>query len=164
MKIFKKTCRELRGVLPVAGIIVFILLAGSGQAITDGYLQSQLSHKTMQESRQRLAAYQALKERVEEYCRAFVERDYDTMYRLSYFRDVPKPSLPEYRQLRDAGTVYQINVSVQEVELYDDKARAALELVVTHPVLGTNKTNHKQEWQLVDNLWYKVDYGSMQGK
>lgn len=164
MKILKETYRELRGALPVAGIIVFILLAGSGQAITDSYLQSQLSHKTIQESQQRLAAYQALRERVEEYCQAFVERDYDTMYRLSYFRDVPKPSLPEYRQLRDASTVYQINVSVHEVELYGDKARAALELVLTHPLLGTNKTNHKQEWQLVDKLWYKVDYGSMQGK
>lgn len=164
MKILKEIYQKLRGALPVVGIIALILLAGVGQTNTDRYLQSQLSHKNMQESKQHLAAYQALKERVEEYRQAFVERDYDTMYRLSYFRDVPKPSLPEYRQLRDAGYVYQINVSVQEVELYGDKARAALELVLTHPILGTNKTNHKQEWQLVDNLWYKVDYGSMQGK
>ncbi|HML33154.1 hypothetical protein [Sporomusa sphaeroides] len=164
MKILKETYQELRGVLPVAGIIVLILLAGAGQTTTASYLQTQLSHKTMLESKQHLAVSQALRERVEEYRRAFVERDYDTMYRLSYFRDVPKPSLPEYRQLRDAGYVYQINISVHEVELYGDKARAALELVVTHPVLGTNKTSHRQEWQLVDNLWYKVDYGSMQGK
>lgn len=162
MKTLKEPYRKLLKVLPVAGIIVLILLAGVGQTTIDRYLQSQLSHKNMQESKQHLAVCQALKERAEEYRRAFVERDYDTMYRLSYFRDVPKPSLPEYRRLRDAGNVYQINVSVQEVEVYGDKARATLELVLTHPMLGTNKTNHKQEWQLVDNLWYKVDYGNMQ--
>ena len=162
MKISKITCQELLKLLPVLTIIILILLAGAGQATTERYLQSQLSHKIMLESQQRVAAYQALTERVEEYRRAFVSRDYDTLYRLSYFKGCPTPSLLEYRQLRDAGYVYHINVEVQDVDMYDDKAVVMLELELRHPILGINKTNHKQKWELFNGLWYKVDYGSVQ--
>jgi len=160
MKNSKVTCQELRRLLPVLGIIGLILLAGVGQATTERYLQSQLSNKIMLESQQRLAAFQALTARVQEYNSAFVNRDYNTLYRLSYFKGVPAPSLFEYCQLRDAGYVYNISVTVQNIELQGDKAWAEVELVLTHPALGTNKTIHKQQWELLNDLWYKVDYGN----
>lgn len=160
MKNSKVICKELHSLLPILGIIVLIMLAGAGQAATERYLQSQLSNKIIQESQQRLAAYQALKARVQEYNSAFVNRDYNTLYRLSYFKGVPEPSLFEYRRLRDAGYVYNISVAVQDIELQGDKAWAEVELVLTHPVLGTNKTVHKQQWELLNDLWYKVDYGN----
>lgn len=160
MKNLKVTCQELRKLLPVLGIIVLILLAGVGQATTERYLQSQLSNKILLESQQRQAAYQALKARVQEYNSTFVDRDYNTLYRLSYFKGVPQPSLFEYRQLRDAGYVYNISVAVQDIELQGDKAWAEVELVLNHPALGTNKTTHKQQWELLNGLWYKVDYGN----
>jgi hypothetical protein len=160
MKISKVTCQNLTSLLPVLGIIALIFLAGIGQAATDQYLQSQLSNKIRLESMQRIEAYQALMARVEEYQHAFVNREYDTMYRLSYFKGVPEPSLIEYRQLRDAGYVYHINVTVQDIEVQGDKAWVELELVLTHPALGTNKTIHRQKWELHNGLWYKVDYGN----
>ena len=162
MKISKVTCQNLTSLLPVLGIIVLIFLAGVGQAATDQYLQSQLSNKIRLESMQRIEAYQALTARVEEYRHAFVIRDYDTMYRLSYFKGVPELSLMEYRQLRDPGYVYQINVEVLDIELHGDIALAELELVLTHSAFGTNKTIHKQKWELLNGLWYKIDYGSRQ--
>lgn len=160
MRISKVNYQELLEVMPIVGIILLILLAGVGQTAAERYLQSQQSHKLMIESQQRTAAYQALTSRIEEYRQAFVERDYDTLYRLSYFKGGPQPSLSEYRKLRDAGYTYSINVMVHDIELHGDKAWAALELVLYHPRLGTNKTNHKQEWELLNGLWYKVDYGN----
>lgn len=159
MVICKENYRNVLGFIPVAGIIALILLAGFGQTATERYLQSHLSHKIIMENNKRIALYQALKERVEAYRCAFVERDYETMYQLSYFKGGAEPSLSEFRQLRDAGHSYQIQVAVRDISVNGDKARAELELILSHPDLGTNQSFHRQEWELLNDLWYKVDYG-----
>ena len=160
MKKHRIVFRQLRTLAPIVGIIMLILLAGVGQTVTGRYLQAQQSQRMLAESLQRAAAYQALTGRIEEYRQAFEKRDYTALYSLSYFKGVPQPSLAEYRQLRDAGYDFDIQVIIETVELQGDKAQVNLKLELYHPRLGFNRTNHMQQWELCENLWYKVDYGN----
>lgn len=148
------------GFLSLFLIIGIICIASTVQAQTDLYLQSQTSKHHQQQQALKTLATAALNDRVERYRIAFVTRDYETMYHLSYFKDVPKPTLIEYKNLRDPQVSYKIQVNTLDVQVEDDRGTAAMQLTIEHPVLGVNKSVHIQHWQLLNGQWYRIDYGN----
>lgn len=145
--------------LPVAVIGLSVLLAGYCQNKLDLYLKAQLINNIQVKATLQELDYQALYSRVEAYRKAFLDRNYEAMYHLSYFKDVPKPSLIEFRNLRDPQHTYRMEVRIVEVELAGNKGKAHLELILEHPVIGVNKSTHVQEWEKINDIWYRVDYG-----
>lgn len=144
--------------LPIVLVIMLTFLAGLGQTQTNTMIQSKLSflHEAAVERQEQSLA--DLTTQIERYRVAFIERDYETMYHLSYFKNVPKPTLPEFRQIRNPIYDYKVTVRLLDVQMLHDKAVAKLELTIHHEVLGLSKTVHLQEWELVDGLWHRVDY------
>lgn len=148
------------GFLSLFLIIAIIFVAGTVQAQTDRYLQSQTSKDHQQKQTLKVLATAALADRVERYRTAFVVRDYETMYHLSYFKGIPKPTLIEYKNLRDPQVSYKIQVNTLDVQVEDDRGTATMQLTIEHPVLGVNKSVHIQHWQLLNDQWYRIDYGN----
>jgi hypothetical protein len=139
-------------------LLLLILLAGYLQNRMDDHLQFQIGLKEApMVMRNQTASFRALQERVEIYRLAFVQRDYPTMYAMTYFRDTYKPTLIQFRNQRDTQYHYRIEVNTMEIEIQEGKGIARLELKLEHPALGRHKSIHTQEWQQIDELWYKVE-------
>jgi hypothetical protein len=139
-------------------IIFLVVLAGFGENRVDSYLRSQ-TVKQDNASATEARVFYALQERVEAYRIAFLHRDYQTMYDLTYFKDVPRPSFYTYRNLRNPRYDYHVQVQLVDLEMNGDKGTAHLELVLEHPAIGISKSVHAQEWERLEDIWYRIDYG-----
>jgi hypothetical protein len=135
------------------------VLAGFGENRVDSYLRSQAVKQDAAAATQETRVFSALQERVEAYRIAFLRRDYPTMYNLTYFKDVPRPSFYTYKNLRNPRYDYHVQVQLVDLELNGDKGKAHLELVLEHPAIGISKSVHTQEWERMDDIWYRIDYG-----
>lgn len=140
-------------------ILGLLLMAGIGQNHIDSYMQTVNAAYIQSQSEQRAKSFEDLRMRVEQYRIAYLARDYDTMYQLTYFKGGVKPSLIEFRNLRDPQSVYKLDVRFVDMEMADTSAKVSLELALEHPAIGRSQSVHVQEWEKLNDLWYRVDYG-----